>query len=203
MKLKYIVTTKYTSGLKEKLKEVKRIIEQSSDIEEITFLIKEDDWGKPDVIFADDHNRIDKEWFEKTISKKYKREGVDGVIFVYSMRDGRRWKVDSGLYGNAIGDNDGFGEMWVKGDKNSVAKFKDKTKQDRITKTVAHELGHDMKHRGFTKVEVHDFDYSDERHDIEGFWKQFRIDKSVESTLLQKLFDLTRMKEFLTYLKGG
>ena len=194
MKLKYLVVTRYTSGLKNKLKDVRELMLTAPAIDDVVFDIKEANLGKPDTYNDSEKKvRITEQWFEKNISKEARPKGYDGAIFLYSMRDGSRWRVDSGLRGSTFRDDDGFGEMWVKGDKNSKTRYRVGPVRDRIAKTIAHEIAHDMKHRGFTTLEIHDFDYKDSINNIEGFWLKFVLQTDKPSLLKQLQMNLARL----------
>src|SRR4030042_821329 len=51
--------------------------------------------GKPKL----DGDKIDGEYFEKTFSRPAKVKGYTHALFSFSMSEGRRWKIDSGVRG--------------------------------------------------------------------------------------------------------
>lgn len=151
--------------------------------ESIDFTTLHKDVGTPTV----KDGRIDRDWFEKNISAYAKERGYNYAIFHFSEADGKKWGLDSGLRGSTFNDNDFFGESWVRADEKSTVTFKDGSSRDKYTKVVAHEIAHELKRQDITKLEVHDYDYQNEKNDIEGFYK----DLGVYKTLLDRIKELT------------
>lgn len=117
------------------------------------------------------NDRIDPLWYEQNITKIAKERDYTHAVFHFSRRDGKSWGVDSGIRGHNIKDFDSIGESWVCADERDVVTFKDGTKRDRYIKVIAHEIGHELKNRGRTHLEIHDFDYQNEINNLEGFYK--------------------------------
>lgn len=145
--------------------------------------------GKPKL----NGNRIDEAYFEETFSSPAKVKGYNHAIFSFSMAEGKRWGVDSGVRASNFKDGDYFGESWVRSDENSVVKFKDGTKRDRYEKSVPHEIGHELKNQGFTNLDIHDFDYLDTINNIEQFYKLLSITREEQiKSLYSRVADLTK-----------
>jgi hypothetical protein len=125
--------------------------------------------GKPVVTGG----RIDPQWYETNITAR--AQDYDHVIFQFSQKDGKQWGVDSGIRGHNIKDLDSIGESWVCCDEHDIVKFKDGTSRDKYTKTVPHEIAHELKNKGLTHLEVHDFDYKNEINNLEGFYKKLNL----------------------------
>lgn len=134
--------------------------------------------GKPVI---DNDGRINHEWFEKNLSTPAKVKGFNHAIFSFSMAEGRRWKVDSGVRGVNLSDGDFFGESWVRSDENSITRFKDGSKRDRYEKTVPHEIGHELKNQKLTDRLIHDYDYMDRINNIEAFYIDLKLNSELEA----------------------
>jgi peptidoglycan LD-endopeptidase CwlK len=128
--------------------------------------------GKP-VVTKD--GKIDGDYFETTFSGPAKVKGYNHAIFSFSMAEGRRWGVDSGVRGSNYKDGDYFGESWVRSDENSITRFKDGSKRVRYEKTVPHEIGHELKNQGLTPLLIHDYDYLDTINNIEQFYLKLKL----------------------------
>lgn len=131
------------------------------------------DLGKPDI----KNGRITEAWFEKNISKDAKAGDYNFAIFQFSDKDGRKWGLIDGVRGSTFNDGDFFGESWICSDENDVLRYKDKARLDKYSKVFAHEIAHELKGQGITTLEVHDFDFKGERHDIAGFYQQLNLKK--------------------------
>lgn len=162
---------KWTSRLKKH--DTIRKMMVGNTIEEVRFDTIKIDTGKPDI----KDGRITDEWFEQKITKVAKQGDYNFVIFQFSERDGKRWGVDSSLRGHTVFDTDFFGESWICCDENSVVKFNDGTVLNKYMKVVPHEIAHELKIQGITQLEIHDFDYKNERHDVIGFYKKLNENK--------------------------
>lgn len=149
-----------------------------SSVLSVLFKTIHKDLGKPEV----KQGRISEEWFEKNVSVLARQEDCDFVIFHFSERDGRNWGVKSALRGSNFRDGDLLGEAWVCADEKSLASFTDGTSINRYEKVVAHEVGHELKARGYTNLEVHDFDYKDVVNKIGNFYSFLPIGWKEPST---------------------
>lgn len=122
--------------------------------------------------------RITYEWYEKNISSLAKGKYTHAV-FQFSKADRTKWKISSNLNGSNQRDGDGFGEAWVCCDENSTMTMDDGEKWNLYVKTVAHEIGHELTRSGYTKLEVHDYDYKRHLNNL----RQFYIDIQKPSVL--------------------
>lgn len=123
--------------------------------------------------------RIDPIWFEENISREAKLQGYDVVVFQFSKADGRKWKLKKGLHGSNLRDGDFFGESYICCDEHEVWKFPDET-WNTYEKTVPHEIGHELTRQGFTKLEVHDFDYKKTINNLRGFYKMYKLEQEAK-----------------------
>lgn len=119
--------------------------------------------------------RIDEQWFEDNLSKEAKDKGFNHVIFSFSQEEGKAWGLESGVRGVNYNDKDYFGESWVRSDENSVARFKDGTSRDLYEKVIPHEIGHELKNKGLTALDIHRFDFKNEINNIEGFYRALNL----------------------------
>lgn len=164
MKYVVLVLSKYVWKTREaKHKEIVALMKTGGIDAILTFIKK--DLGVPIVT----NGRIDPQWYEEHITKVY--TGYNHIIFQFSERDGKKWGVESGLRGGNLKDIDIIGESWVCSDERSVVKFKDGSSRNKYTKTVPHEIGHELKNKDITELEIHDYDYKNEINNIEGFYK--------------------------------
>lgn len=186
MKLNILVVSKYKwrSRLK-KHNEIKKLMGM-----DVRFTTLHTDLGTPEV----KKERITEEWFEKNVTSLAKREDFNFVIFQFSERDGKSWGIDSGLRGTNFGDTDMFGEAWVCANENSVVKFKDGTKRNKYTKTVPHEIAHELKRQKFTSLEIHDYDYKNEVNNLEQFY--IDLNQSIIDVLKAKIAALTKKVKY-------
>lgn len=145
--------------------------------------------GKPKT----NGDRIDFDWFETNLSIPAKVKGYNHAVFSFSMAEGRRWGIDSGVRGSNAKDQDYFGESWVRSDENSITRFKDGSKRDRYEKTLPHEIGHELKNQGLTPLLIHDFDYRDTINNIEQFYIQLKLGSEVP-VLKARIADLQKIK---------
>lgn len=189
--MKILVITKYRWKSRLKKHETISKLMKTGGIQAIFSTIHLD-VGKPTIT----DGRIDPQWYETNITKH--AQDYDHVIFQFSESDGKRWGLDSGLRGVNIKDLDRIGESWVCCDEHSVVKFKDGTERDKYTKTVPHEIAHELKNKGLTKLEIHDFDFKDKINNIEGFYCALK-NKTLIDTLMAKLATL---KKSLIDLRG-
>lgn len=148
----------------------------------------------PEPVIED--GRIEPNWYEKNITKYAVLGDYDHVIFQFSERDGKKWGVDSGIRGHNIKDTDIIGESWVCCDEFSTVKFKDGTVRDKYTKVIPHEIGHELKNRGVTELEIHKYDFKNEINNIEAFYKEL----GTRATLMDKIKKLTAL--LLSFKKG-
>ncbi len=187
-----IVTKEEWASMPTKLKRVREILMRAKGFDDVQFVVVKKDPGKPKTVTDEDGvTRIDKAWFEKNITPVAYANNCLWVCFVFSIKDGNTWGVESGLRGNHITDLDDIGEVWVKADENTVEKYPDGVKWNRFEKTLPHEIGHDLKRRGITPLEIHDFDYKRIRHDIESFYD--KVDARDYSALYNRLQTLERL----------
>ncbi len=178
-KLSILVVTrhKWSSRLR-KHNEIKKLMMQGG-FKDIRFTTVHDDLGLPKVT----KGKIDPVWFEENVSKRAKREDYNFVIFQFSEREGKNWKLEDGIRGQNIPDHDFYGEAWVCSDEKSIVKFKDGVKVDKYTKVVPHEIAHELKRQDYTDLEIHDYDHKNDKHNIAIFYK----DLGTEITLLDKI----------------
>ena len=187
MKLKLLVITKHRwRSRKKKHRELKQIMAPAFD--EIEVVTKHRDLGKPDTYLAPDGTRrISEDWFERNISSFAKANGFNHAVFHFSMEEGRRWGIRSGLRGVNYRDRDYFGESWVQANENSVARFEDGTKRDRYTKVIGHEIGHELKNKRLTDREIHDYDFGRKINNLEGFYRDLVLRENVHGTIFEHL----------------
>lgn len=170
MKILVISKNKWSSRLK-KHEEISKLMKTGGIQALFTTLHK--DVGRPEV----KNGRIDPEWYEKNISTIARREDYNHVIFQFSERDGKRWKLESGIRGHNIKDTDTLGESWVCSDEDSIVKFKNGTIRNKYMKTIPHEIAHELKNNGTTNLDIHLYDFKNEINNIEGFYKELNIMK--------------------------
>ncbi len=172
----------------QKIEDIKATMLLCPDITDVEIEVKIKDLGKPEVI----NGKISEKWYEENISKGLKGKGYFGTYFLFSMEDGRRWGIDSGLRGLTYNDGDHFAEMWIKSHENSITKIKGVGDFVRMVKTALHEPVHEFKRRGWTTLEVHDYDYMNERSDLVGLYKKLRLSESGKKwlSLSEKISDL-------------
>lgn len=182
----------------DKLPDIRFILGLSPDLEDAQFAIK---YAKLTPEVKD--GRITETWFQEHITKDAVARGYMGAVLHVSEKQGKTLKLKDGLRGSHFGDQDGFMECWVVADEGSVVKFKDGTKRDKFVKVVCHEIGHGFKNLGFTKLEVHDYDYQNTKNDIEGFYEDFRVLKDKQSNLTQQVGLLQRILLILGLMKEG
>jgi murein DD-endopeptidase MepM/ murein hydrolase activator NlpD len=96
--------------------------------------------------------------------------GYDFAVFHFSERDGRKWRLEDGVRGSNFADGDSFGECWVRADEHQKVLFKDKSKRNKYTKVIPHEIGHELKRQGKTTLEIHDYDYKNTINKLEQFY---------------------------------
>ena len=181
-----VVTTQSWSTRSQKHARIKKLMGIVDSIETKLYTGR-----KPEI----KDGRPTEEWFEKNISRDAKAKGFNHAIFHFSMEEGVRWGIDSGIRGSNYGDSDYFGESWVRSNEHSVVTFKDGTKRDRYEKTIPHEIGHELKRQGYTKREIHDYDFKNEINNLEGFYTNLVLNKVSNKG---RIADLTKL---LTSLK--
>jgi hypothetical protein len=182
MQLKVLVVTKYK--WRSRLRKHKDIAEMMARGGiDATFTTLHLDVGKPEI----QNKRITEAWFEKNISTRAKREEYNFAIFQFSEADGKRWGLEDGLRGHSFVDYDMFGEGWVRADEHSVVKFKDKSQRDKYSKVVPHEIAHELKTQGYTSLEIHDYDYKNERNNLEQFFIDMGDRRNLKNALLERL----------------
>lgn len=186
MKLNILVVTKYKwhSRLK-KHNEIKKLMMQGK-FSDIRFTTLHTDVGAPEVV----DGRITERWFEEHVTKLGKREDYNFVVFQFSEKDGKKWGLDDSIRGSNFIDNDFYGESWVRADEDSIVKFKDGVKLNKYTKVVPHEIAHELKRQDITQLEVHDYDYKNEKHNLDLFYKELGNSKTILDSLKAKLLDL-------------
>ncbi len=163
--MKILVVTKYKwDSRTEKHKEITFLMKTGGITPQ--FITKHTDVGNPKVT----DGRIDPTWFETYITKPF-GFGYEHIIFQFSKADGKKWGLEDGLRGHNIKDADAIGESWVCCDEHDVVKFKDGSSRNKYTKTVPHEIAHELKNKGVTSLEVHDFDFKNDINNLEGFYK--------------------------------
>ncbi len=169
MKLNILIVSKYhwASRLK-KHEEIKRILKLGK-FENVTIDTVKKDLKKPEIV----NERITEGWFEHNISREAKLQGYDFAIFQFSHADGKRWGIESGVRGTNFIDKDFFGEAWVCSDEDSIIKFRNGTERDKYSKTVPHEIAHELKRQGYTKLDIHDYDYKNTINNLEQFYIEF------------------------------
>lgn len=138
-------------------------------------------------------DRIDFDWFEQNLSIPAKIKGYNHAIFSFSMAEGRRWGIDSGVRGSNDKDEDYFGESWVRSDEKSITRFKDGSSRDRYEKTVPHEIGHELKNQGLTPLLIHDFDFKDTTNNLEEFYRRLKLSSEIP-VLKARALDLQKIK---------
>lgn len=198
MKYKVLVytTIKWKTNAK-KHQRIAKLMMAGGAFESVTFDIIPYKGSKPKL----NGDRIDGDWFEETFSKPAKAKGYNHALFRFSMAQGRRWGIDSGVRAVNIKDGDFFGESWVRSDENSIVRFKDGSKRDRYEKSVPHEIGHELKNQKLTNLEIHDFDYLDEINNIEEFYLQLgKNDMTKIESLKERISNL--IKQFMTIDNG-
>lgn len=167
MKLNILIVTKEKWKTRDKKHEdIKKIFALGGI--DASFTVSIQDLPQPKVTGG----RIDPAWYEENITQKNK--GYNQIVFQFSERDGKKWGLESGIRGHNIKDTDTIGESWVCSDERSVVKFTDGTKRDKYTKVVPHEIGHELKNRGYTTLEMHDFDHGNTINNLEGFYKALK-----------------------------
>lgn len=200
--MKILVITKYKWRSRLKKHEQISTLMKTGGIQAVFSTIHLD-IGKPLITNC----RIDPQWYESNITSR--AQDYDHVIFQFSNADGKKWGVDSGLRGLNIKDTDRIGESWVCCDENDIVRFKDGTERDKYTKTVPHEIAHELKNKGLTNLEIHDFDFHNEINNIEGFYKELGtrfvlMDKIKKLTTLLTSFQkltLTKPTDLLPLIK--
>ena len=188
-----VVTTQRWDSRAQKHATIKKLMQSNGDLQ-VSIHTKLYTGGKPHIIDKDGTNRIDPVWFEQNISRDAKVKGYNQVIFHFSMEEGTRWKVDSGLRGSSFNDGDYFGEGWVKANETTLSKFHNGTERNRYEKTLPHEIGHCLYHHKLTPLLIHDFDFQARINNIEGFYGQLKIRNEQHATVsllasLKKLLD--------------
>lgn len=190
--MKYKVLVFATSKWKnraEKHKRIAKLMMAGGAFEDVTFHTVLYFGGKPKL----DGDRIDRNWFEETFSNQAKAKGYTHAIFSFSMAEGRRWGLESGVRALNFNDGDFFGESWVRSDEKSIVRFKDGSRRDRYEKSVPHEIGHELKNQELTTLEIHDFDYLDTINNIEQFYIQLSMTKEAQiKSLYARVADLTK-----------
>lgn len=165
MKILIISSHKWPTRLK-RHEDIKKLIALGG-FKNIQIDLLSADLGKPEVV----KGKITQEWFEKNISQDAKALGYEFAVWQFSKEEGKKWKIKAGLRGLNFRDGDKFGESWVCCDEGTVRKYKDKTVRDEYVRLVAHEIGHEFTRQGYTKLEVHDFDYTTTINKLEEFYK--------------------------------
>jgi hypothetical protein len=163
-------------------KQAKAIVKETTDImmagdafSKVTIDIDYKKFGNPENYEdAEGKRRITHDWFETHISTYAKAMGYNSSRFLFSLADGRFWGLDSGIRGHNYSDdpNDFHGEGWIKANATTRVRFEDGSSRLAIPKIIAHEEGHELKHAGLTRLEIHNFDYQDKVNNVEGFYKQ-------------------------------
>lgn len=198
-----IVATEKWSSREKKHADAEKLMTKSKSINSVTFDTIHIDGSKLDPeIYIDSKgtHRITEKWFEATISSLVKTKAYDGVLFSFTDAEGKKWTISSGLKGTSYNDGDGFMEGWIKADENDVSTYKTTPrKRDKYTKVICHEIGHFLKQEGYTKLNIHDYDYSlePEINKLEQFYIDFVIDESLELnrklSLSQRAADLMKI----------
>lgn len=196
MHLKVLVyATQNWRTRKQKHANIKKVMMLCKDFEDITFHTELYFGGKPKL----NGDKIDQDWFEETFSKPAKAKGYNYVIFSFSMAEGRRWGIDSGLRAANLKDNDFFGEGWVRADERSITKFKG-GQRNRYEKSMLHEPGHELKNQGLTTLNIHDYDHLDVSN-LEDFYSHLRLNTMNKLNLLKDR--ITQLiKQFMTIDNG-
>ena len=187
MKEKHLVITKYRWDSRTKLNNEIKSFKKTAGIDcEIDMLYE--DLGKPEL---DKNGRISREWFEENISREAKSKGYTHAKFVFSMADGNRWELKSGVQGSNQRDTDFFGESWMRCDEKSVWKYDDGNHRNKYVKVFLHEDGHEYKNQGFTDLLIHDYDYKRHINNLEGFYSTLKFSqKKKDITLLNRIVDM-------------
>lgn len=159
MKLQVLIVTKYKwRSMDKKLKEVANQMSNAQNFHGVNFTVEHRDVGKPTV----KDGRITHAWFDNHISKDAKQRGFHDVVFLFSVTDGKRWKLDSDIRGTFLRDFDGIGEMWIRANENSVKRY-GKKKVNEFVRVLLHEESHTTAQRlGIAKKNdlTHFFDYT-------------------------------------------
>lgn len=181
MNLNILVVTKYrwTSRIK-KHNTIKDILKLGK-FKNVSIATIHKDLGTPEIV----DGRITQKWFEENISRTAKLQDYDFAIFQFSEKDGRKWGLESGIRGTNFIDDDFFGEAWVCADENSTVKFKDGSERDKYSKTVPHEIAHELKRQGYTTLDIHHYDFKNDINNLEQFYIDFS--KTVLQNLLTKV----------------
>lgn len=190
MKLNILVVTKYKWATRaEKHREAKTIL-ALGNFESINFTTQIRDVGDP-VVNA--KGRITQEWFEKAVSREAKSKGYNFILWQFSRADGKRWGLESRIHGLNFRDGDFYGEAWICCDERSIWKFENGQKRSEYPKTITHEIGHELTRQGFTKLEMHDYDYTRIRNNLEQFYMNIAKEQTtLLGSLLAKLSELKR-----------
>lgn len=172
MKYRILVITKYRWRSRLKKHEAVSLLLKSGGINAHIETIHVD-LGAPAVT----NGRIDPSWYETNVTKRAIAGDFDHAVFQFSEKDGKLWGVDSGIRGHNIKDIDPIGESWICSDEHDILKYKTGPNRDKYTKVFAHEIGHELKNRGYTTLEIHDYDYKSERNRLEEFYKNLGLVK--------------------------
>lgn len=193
MKIKILIVSKYTWPTRLKKHEQIKALMMTGGFENITFDTIKRDVGKPDI----ENERITEAWFEKNISKDAKGLGYDFCIFQFSKADGYRWGIESRVHGLNFRDGDFFGEAWVCCDEDSEWRFNVGPTWNEYCKSIPHEIGHELTRQGYTKLEVHDFDYKRDINNLPEFYvRMAKENNTILGGLLLKLAELQKLLFF-------
>lgn len=183
-----VVATETWKSRAQKHKRMANLMTAGGALTDVTFTTQLWTKGKPEI----KEGKPTEAWFEKHISGPAKAKGYTHAVFSFSMLEGRRWGIDSGVRGSNYRDGDYFGESWVRADEHSIVRFKDGTVRDRYEKVVPHEIGHELKTQKLTTLEIHDYDFEDKINNLEGFYRDLVISSEAEKqTLWGRVRDLT------------
>jgi hypothetical protein len=189
MKEKHLVVTSHRWDSRTKLNNEIKAIKALAGIE-CEIVMKYDlSIKKPEI----KDGRITHEWFEENISGYAKAKGFTHAKFIFSMEEGNRWGLKSGLHGSNVRDKDHFGEAWIRANERSVRRYDDGTRRNRYVQVFCHEDGHEYKNQGFTNLLIHDYDYKSTINRLEEFYQTLKFSLQQKNIVLRvRIFDMIK-----------
>jgi len=199
IKVLVIATKSFGKKLEaEYIEEFKEIMNSGNAFSSITVDIEYKRLGRPDMYQDNEgENRITHDWFEEKISDDAKARGYTHSCYRFENSEGEDWDLVSNIRGTNYRDNpnDFHGECWVKTKKFNLAKYEDGTKRNQWPKTLAHEIGHELKHQGLTSLLIHDYDYMGRINNIEEFYAKMVLQDNrglLKSAIISLMFELLK-----------